>query len=137
MSGDCSVASGQWRRRGGRARTADKGMTIDEIVDDVDTLLTERGLRSKLLHWDINQGVATDVVVLDPIQVKEEFEGQGWAEEVSRVFTAYCDEHNLDAELTVRPLTERTDPRRLRRLYGRHAFVAHPHRENVMIRPCK
>jgi GNAT superfamily N-acetyltransferase len=112
-------------------------VTIDEIIDDIETLLTARGLRSKLLHWDINEDRATGVVVLDRIQVKDEFRGQGYARETLRVFTDYCDEHNLDAELTVRPLTDRTAPRRLRKLYGIHGFRAHPRRENVMFRPCK
>jgi GNAT superfamily N-acetyltransferase len=112
-------------------------VTIDEIVDDIETLLTYRGLLSKLLHWDLNEDRVTGVVVLDRIQVRDEFRGQGHADETLQVFTAYCDERALDAELTVRPLTEGIDPRRLRNLYVRNGFLAHPWRENVMFRRCR
>jgi len=59
-------------------------MSIDEIVDDLETLLAKKGLRSKLLHWDLNTSPA-GTLVLDRLQVRNEFEHQGHADEALTV----------------------------------------------------
>ena len=114
-------------------------MTIDEIFDEVETLLIEQGIRPQLLHWDLshNEGDAPNLVTLDRIQIREEFEEQGWSDKALKVFTRYCDQHSLDAKLTVRRLTERTNLRRLRRLYTRNGFIADVGRKNGMTRRCQ
>jgi hypothetical protein len=129
------VAEGKHRDLATGAAT--RPMSIDEIIEDVETLLTQKGVQSKLLHWDLSLNPTTGTLVLDRMQVKDEFEHQGYASAALAVLDSYCDKHGLDVELTVKPLNERTDPVRLRMLYDRHGYVPDPARENVMVRAYK
>ena len=111
------------------------GPSIDEIVEELEERLTVAGLREKLKHWDVNaQGRVGDVKVveLDRMVIFREHRNQGHAHQVLDLFTAYCDEQRLDAELAVRPLRDetensetgddKTDTERLFKLYSAHGF---------------
>jgi hypothetical protein len=95
----------------------------DDVREEVEQLLLDRGLRKKLMNWDIYPHPESALIVLDRMEVHDEYRGAGVADEVMKVFTAYCDGYQFNAELTVRPLDERTTEEGLRRLYSRHGFV--------------
>lgn len=110
-------------------------VSIDEIREAVEDLLVAAGLRAKVLNWDLDWSAESARLVLDRIQVMDEWRGQGIAKQVMRTFVDFCDEHGLDVELIVRPLDESTTEAGLRRLYGEFDFVNGP--ENGMFRTAK
>jgi hypothetical protein len=112
------------------------GLSIDEIAEELEVRLAVAGLLEKLEHWDVNahvRGGEVKLVSLDRMTIFRKHLKQGHAHRVLAVFTAFCDEQQLDAELTVRPLhnetengetnDDKTDIERLFRLYSAHGFV--------------
>ena len=110
------------------------GVSIGEVVEALDERLATAGLSDKLQHWDVNaREHAGDVttVVLDRVKIYREHREEGHGHQILDVFTDYCDEQGLNAELTARPLPdedeeiedEQTVIERLFRFYGRHGFV--------------
>ena len=110
------------------------GVSIGEVVEELEERLTTARLFGKLQFWDVNAREHTGdarTLILDRVKIYRQHRGQGYGDQVLTVFTAYCDEHGLDAELTVRPLPdedseiedEQAIVERLFRLYGRHEFV--------------
>jgi GNAT superfamily N-acetyltransferase len=123
------------------------GVSIGEVVETLDERLATAGLLDRLQHWDVNaREHASDVktVVLDRVKIYREHQEQRHGRRILDVFTDYCDEQGLDAELTARPLPdedeeiedEQTVIERLFRFYGRHGFVR-TGAGNDMFRACR
>lgn len=109
-------------------------VTIGEVVEALDERLAAAGLSEILQCWDVNareQQGSVRTVILDRVKVYREYRGQGYGDRILSVFTVYCDEQQLDAELTARPLPDEDEEivdeqavvDRLFRFYGEHDFV--------------
>jgi GNAT superfamily N-acetyltransferase len=112
------------------------GVSVGEVVETLDERLIAAGLFEKLQCWDVNareQVGDAKVVILDQMKLHREYRRLGYGHRILAVFTAYCDEQGLDAELTARPLPdgdvgdnaedEQVSIERLFRLYEAHGFV--------------
>lgn len=100
------------------------------LIEEIERRLRVQGLFERLRHWDVEPDPECGSITLNRMNVKKDYRKRGLAHLILDVFTGFCDEHQLNALLTAKPIPEEDELDNaaptvgdLVRLYSKHGWV--------------